>query len=208
MIGQIAGAVLLIGGAFLLAQRKRAAAGGAWLSDPELPGEGASEAPAPADPGAPIEEQPFQRQVRPAGRLLPIDVLAGADWQSAGVLPSELLAHVETESGFNPNAYRFEPHLGEASWGLMQVLESTARQHGLVGPPDQMFDPWVSLDIGLKHIVWTRNFLVSRGLPADPLSVALAYNAGVGNALRGRFSEQHRRRWLANWQKWQGQGYA
>jgi hypothetical protein len=25
-----------------------------------------------------------------------------------------------------------------------------------------------------------------RGAPSDPLSVALAYNAGVGNALRGR----------------------
>jgi soluble lytic murein transglycosylase-like protein len=109
----------------------------------------------------------------------------------------DVLAYCQIESSFNARAYRWEAHLGEASWGLMQVLESTARDRGLIGPPSDLYEPEIGLAIGCAHVIWTRDFLASRGAPSDPLSVALAYNAGVGNALRGRTVRAYGEKWLA-----------
>lgn len=63
---------------------------------------------------------------------------------------STMMATIQVESAFRPRATRFEPRLNEASYGLCQVLESTARSLGLVGDPHQMFDPEVSILYGMK----------------------------------------------------------
>jgi soluble lytic murein transglycosylase-like protein len=176
-------ALLLIGGAVAgLARRVRQTP---EYTPPQAPAEFAlPEAPPPLPPAAP----------RPAGRLRPEDVAAIVN-PAWGVPLDEVLAYCEIESSFHPRAYRFERHLNEASYGLMQVLESTARDRGLIGPPENLYEPEIGLEIGCAHVIWTQNFLASRGAPSDPLSVALAYNAGVGNALRGRVVQAYGVKW-------------
>jgi soluble lytic murein transglycosylase-like protein len=177
-------ALLMIGGALAgLARRARQVP---EYLPPSMPETAPTIEPIPLPPAAP----------RPVGRLRPEDVAALYDpgWQ---VPLDEVLAYCQIESSFNPRAYRWEAHLGEASYGLMQVLESTARDRGLIGPPSDLYEPEIGLAIGCAHVIWTRDFLASRGAPSDPLSVALAYNAGVGNALRGRTVRAYGEKWLA-----------
>jgi len=186
-------ALLMIGGALAgLARRAR-------LVPEYLPPPGPEEALPEAPPPPPAAPRPF-------GRMRPEEVAAMVDpgW---GVPLEDVLAYCEVESSFNPRAYRFERHLNEASYGLMQVLESTARDRGLIGPPENMYQPEIGLEIGCAHVIWTRNFLASRGAPSDGLSVALAFNAGVGNALRGRTVAAYGAKWNAARARYAGIGY-
>jgi hypothetical protein len=58
----------------------------------------------------------------------------------------DLFAFVQIESSFNPRAYRFEPHLHKASYGLMQLLYSTACQMGYNGGNvKDLYDPKTNL---------------------------------------------------------------
>lgn len=187
-------ALVLIGGALAgLARRTRPVAESLPQSLPETASTLES---IPLPPAAP----------RPAGRLRPEDVAALYD-PAWNVPLDEVLAYCEVESGFNPRAYRWEAHLGEASYGLMQVLESTARDRGLIGGPALLYEPEIGLAIGCAHVVWTREFLASRGAPSDPVSVALAYNAGVGNALRGRTVRAYGDKWQSARARYAGFGY-
>lgn len=100
--------------------------------------------------------------------------------------PYDVLAIAKIESSFRPGAFRYERHLDDASIGLMQVLSSTARDRGYTGPVNGLFDPEVSLRIGMRHLKWGHDFLAQRmgvGVPKD-IWIG-AYNAGVGNALKG-----------------------
>ena len=177
-------ALLMIGGALAgIARRARPVA---EYLPPALPEIAPTIEPIPLPPAAP----------RPLGRLRPEDIASIYD-PAWGVPLDDVLAYCQIESSFNPRAYRWEAHLGEASYGLMQVLESTARDRGLMGGPSDLYQPEIGLAIGCAHVIWTRDFLASRGAPSDPLSVALAYNAGVGNALRGRVVRAYGDKWLA-----------
>lgn len=88
-------------------------------------------------------------------------------------------ALIAAESGFNPERVRGEPHLGDASVGLMQVLYSTAKAMGYPGPVGDagqltgLFTPGTNIYIGAKYL-WT---LLSRtGGNLD--AAASAYNGG------------------------------
>jgi soluble lytic murein transglycosylase-like protein len=98
----------------------------------------------------------------------------------------DVLAIVAIESAFDPAAHRDEPHIGDASRGLMQVLLSTARDRGFVGDPAWLYDPVVSVQIGLRQLAWSRRFLADR-LGRSPTEAEWigSYNAGVGNVLKG-----------------------
>lgn len=63
-------------------------------------------------------------------------------------------AFIGTESNFDPRAYRPEPRISDASRGLMQMLEATARDMGLTGSADQLFTPAISIDLGVKYMRW------------------------------------------------------
>jgi len=39
------------------------------------------------------------------------------------------------------NAFRAEPRIGDASYGLMQILYGTAQKLGYIGDPDGLYDP-------------------------------------------------------------------
>jgi hypothetical protein len=63
---------------------------------------------------------------------------------------SSLMAFVQIESNFNPLAFRREPS-GVASYGLMQVLDTTAAGLGLKGAPEQMYDRDTSIFYGALY---------------------------------------------------------
>lgn len=54
------------------------------------------------------------------------------------------------ESSFNPDAYRPERAINDASYGLMQLLLKTARGLGFSGTPDALYDPLINIDLGVK----------------------------------------------------------
>lgn len=88
--------------------------------------------------------------------------------------PAWIKATIKTESNWDVNASRFEAHKGDASWGLMQLLLSTAR--GVLSKPDltttQLIQPRVNIEAGVKFLsqLWSRF-----GNMRDAIA---AYNAG------------------------------
>jgi soluble lytic murein transglycosylase-like protein len=91
-----------------------------------------------------------------------------------GIEPAWIKATIKTESNWDVNASRFEAHKGDASWGLMQLLLSTAR--GVLSKPDltttQLIQPRVNIEAGVKFLsqLWSRF-----GNMRDAIA---AYNAG------------------------------
>jgi soluble lytic murein transglycosylase-like protein len=92
--------------------------------------------------------------------------------------PALIKAVISKESSWNPNAYRAEPQIGDASRGLMQILYRTAQGIGYVGSEQGLFDPATNIDFGTKFLAEKLN---QYGYPAG----VSAYNAGrpiTGNA--------------------------
>ena len=81
------------------------------------------------------------------------------------------------ESDYNPNAYREEPKINDASRGLMQVLERTAIALGYQGSAEGLFDPETSVDLGTK--LMAENI---RRFGKDFEKVYSAYNSGSTTA--------------------------
>lgn len=118
---------------------------------------------------------------------------------------SSVMATCQVESAFRPQAYRFEPALGEASYGLMQTLESTARALGWVGvDPKALYDPATSLRWGMAchYQDWA---VLSKRFGRDPTidEWADAYNRGARGSMLGSYDhayvllwEQARKLWL------------
>ncbi len=101
--------------------------------------------------------------------------------------PSEVMAWCQVESGFHTHAHRFEPALNEASYGLMQVLRSTAREV-MADPsldPYTLYEPEIGLRVGMRvaRLYWDQ---LARHLGRDPSyeEWAASYNEGVGGAER------------------------
>ena len=80
-----------------------------------------------------------------------------AEAENAGAIhkvpPTLILAVAHMESGGDPDAFRVEPALADASFGLMQVLLGTARGLGFTGPPKALFEPAVSIELGTRDLV-------------------------------------------------------
>ena len=110
--------------------------------------------------------------------------------------PLDVLAVAQIESALDPDAWRWESHLGEPSLGLMQLLFSTARDRGYAGGPAGLLDPVVNVQVGMRHLKWSHDFLAGRlGHAPDKRLLIGSYNAGVGNALRGRIVEGYVKKW-------------
>jgi hypothetical protein len=116
--------------------------------------------------------------------------LANEVGRAENVPPALILAVAKHESGgFYPDAARGEPHLGDSSHGLMQLLLSTARGEGysLASPGGWnplsktgtgLYNPKTNLTLGAKHL---RRLYMATG---DLEATLSAYNAGLGNAKR------------------------
>lgn len=85
-----------------------------------------------------------------------------------------ILAHAKQESAFDPNAYRAEPAIGDASYGLMQVLLRTAKQFIPDIIADQLYDPETNMNVGVAYIA--QNLNKYGGNIQDAIA---AYNAGT-----------------------------
>lgn len=101
--------------------------------------------------------------------------------------PMDVLAVVQVESSFRPRVMRYEPHLGEASLGLSQVLLSTARDRGYAGGPGGLLDdPYMNLRMGMRQLHWSHEYLAGRlGRAPSRAQWLGSYNAGVGNVMKG-----------------------
>lgn len=122
--------------------------------------------------------------------------LAGSSAQSAGLDTALVCAVCEQESSWNPWAIRYEPDfylryllplavsgkLDDAteararafSWGLMQVMGETAREHGYAGHLAALCDPQTGLAIGCR--VLAAKITEAQG---DIERALLAWNGGA-----------------------------
>lgn len=128
---------------------------------------------------------PYLETVRSVKRKYGIDVPDGL-----------ILAVMETESSFDPMAYRAEEAINDASIGLMQTLLGTARQMGYRGEEDGLYDPETSIRFGAKYLA----YLFNRYHDWD--AVIHAYNEGPGNYDKGKRVYGYYAKVKARWNKW------
>lgn len=97
-----------------------------------------------------------------------------------GVDPALIKAHIKAESNWDVNASRYEALKGDASWGLMQVMLSTAK--AVLNQPNlnttQLVQPRVNIEAGTSYIA--QNLKRYGGVVADAIA---AYNAGSARFL-------------------------
>lgn len=86
---------------------------------------------------------------------------------------SWIRAVIETESSWNPSAYRAEPKINDASYGLMQLLYRTAKGLGYTGINTGLYDPGVNIALGSKLLGQLR-----QQYGDDFQRVYSAYNSG------------------------------
>ena len=134
--------------------------------------------------------------------LTAIRVLLGHDQRYAGgwLHPSYVMAHIEIESGWNPDAVSAD---GLGSIGLMQVLPSTCAAVGMGAGWDQRV-PANSIEAGMRYLAFCRHAL-DLHFGAGSVSyetIAEAYNEGIGNAIRGRPDSAYVVRWNGAQRKW------
>jgi len=114
-----------------------------------------------------------------------------------------VLAVARHESAFRPDAHRGEPHLGDASHGLMQLLLATAKSVGYSGTAagawndarragTGLYDPQTNLNAGARFLRVLLN-----ATDGDIARAISAYNAGLGNAKRAKMQSRFCSRWKA-----------
>lgn len=89
-----------------------------------------------------------------------------------GIPESWIRAVITVESSWNPNAFRAEPRISDASYGLMQLLSRTAGGLGYSGAPQGLLDPATNIALGTKYLAQLRQ---SYG---EFKRVISAYNSG------------------------------
>lgn len=107
------------------------------------------------------------------------DDLIYAASEQYGVPFTWIKAVIGTESDFNPNAYRAEPQINDASRGLMQILLRTAKGYGFSGPESGLFDPETNIGVGTRFL---EDLISKYGL--DFSAVYSAYNSGSPTAYK------------------------
>jgi len=119
------------------------------------------------------------------------------------ILPDGLiLATIDTESSFNPEAVRTEYQIGstevykDASVGLMQVLYTTARNLGFTGDIWDLQDPETGLTWGMAYQV----YLWKKYNDWD--AVIHAYNEGETHYNEGERVPVYYAKIKSRWAKW------
>lgn len=111
------------------------------------------------------------------------DGIVGQAAEAWGVDVSLIKAIIGAESEFNPNAYRDEPSIGDASYGLMQLLYQTAKAIGYTGSTSGLFDPTTNIRLGTRYLANLIKTATQRGYGVD--SAISAYNAGFSTVRPG-----------------------
>lgn len=94
-----------------------------------------------------------------------------------------LKAIIAAESAFNPRAYRYEAHINDASYGLMQLLYRTAQSLGYVGKPDGLYNPRANIRLGAAYMADNLRTAAGNGYGME--SAISAYNGGFSGVRRG-----------------------
>ena len=132
--------------------------------------------------------------------MFDLEIAAAA--QRYNVPVSWVQAVIETESSWNPQAYRAEPQINDASYGLMQLLYATARKLGYIGTEVGLYDPVTNIDLGTKLLGQLR---ASYG--DDFRRVYSAYNSGSPDRWQTSSSvAAHVARAVENLEKWISSG--
>jgi len=101
-----------------------------------------------------------------------------------GVSPVMVASIAMVESSGDPKAYRYEPHLGEASAGLTQVLFSTAKwlavdlgfsEYGIPKTEKDLEQPELAIYICASYLTWLRTY---KGERRSDEFVVRGYNGG------------------------------
>jgi soluble lytic murein transglycosylase-like protein len=101
--------------------------------------------------------------------------------------PAMVVTMAKIESNFNPLAVRFEPHINDSSYGLMQTLYSTAKwlatdmgynRYGVPSETD-LFNREKSLYFGAAYIDYLSNY---GGVARDEAWIVESYNGGPHNS--------------------------
>ena len=117
--------------------------------------------------------------------------------------PKMLRAMAFIESSFNPTAVRVEPHINNASAGLMQTLVGTAQwlardfvRYRSFGIPnlDDLMQPQVSMYFGAAYVDWLSNY---NGARRSEEFIVRAYNGGPGNATGSSQTKRYYEKYLA-----------
>jgi hypothetical protein len=115
----------------------------------------------------------FSEAVAQRGLNSPYDWAIATAANAYGVDPALIKAVISQESNWVPTAYRAEPRVNDASYGLMQILLATAK--AVTGNPaltsNDLFQPEINIDIGTRFLA---QVLSTYGSP-NGIS---AYNAG------------------------------
>ena len=108
-------------------------------------------------------------------------------WSNQYELPVALvMGIIAQESGFNSLAKRYEPKLDTSSYGLTQILYTTAKDYGFTGDEDSLFDDNVNLKFGLKYL--KKQYDKYNQNIQDTIS---AYNLGTAKKLSsGKYANQ------------------
>jgi len=133
--------------------------------------------------------------------ILAIADQINADYFNNWFWRSSVMAFCEVESDFDVRAIRREPS-GVTSYGVMQVLDSTADWLGMTGPPEQLYDPLYGLFYGMKYAAWGWNYLTTAfGRPPTLDEWSDGYNAGYGAAAKGR-DVPYSDKWIPARERW------
>lgn len=109
---------------------------------------------------------------------------------------SSMMAFMFVESRFDPRAHRREPS-GVASYGLWQVLDTTAIWLGHKSDVEDLYDPAVGCYYGMKYAAWGWNYLLGHFERAPTLAEwSAGYNMGYGAVARGRRRPEYSDPWL------------
>ena len=108
-------------------------------------------------------------------------VATAADaWDVSAPLIKGIIA---AESEFKPTAYKAEPQIGDASYGLMQLLFGTAKLLGYSGATSGLYDPTTNIRLGTRYLADLIKTASDRGYGVD--SAISAYNAGFSGSRAG-----------------------
>jgi len=142
-----------------------------------------------------VKDARYTQQVAEIWKNYQASVLAAS--RKYGVPIPAIIATISTESNGNPKAYRYEPlfyrryiknkdhwknnpyyyspRRVSASYGLVQIMYTTAYSVGFRGEPEDLYDPRLNIDVGTAYIA-SRFQVKNHGW--DPPKIACAYNAG------------------------------
>ena len=83
--------------------------------------------------------------------------------------------YIKNKSQWKNNPYHHSPRRISSSYGLMQIMYTTAYSVGFRGEPEDLYDPTVNVDAGSAYIASAFQ-IKQHGW--DPPKIACAYNAG------------------------------